>query len=474
MYCNFFGFTEKPFDVTPDPKFLYLSSGHRESLASLIYGIRERRGFMTVVGEVGTGKTTLLNAVLDQLDQKVRVAFIFNTCITFNEMLTLALRDLKLVGPEETVSKVEALSRLKGFAIHELSRAGNVVLIVDEAQNLEPSAMENVRLLSNLETRKHKLIQIVLCGQPELDVKLSQPELRQLSQRISMRRYITPLCEEETYEYIQHRLNVANYSGPALFDRGAQQLIWEYCGGVPRKINLLCDNALLIGYALRQKTIETTVIEEVIKDLSWSPFVSVKEPQATASVQASPQQEKTSYVSVKEPQAMGSVQASPQVQEKTSYSRFATAAISVVASCAMFLAFLLGFVASSGSWPSLEISRPIPLLLKMWAEVSGQEDPLRGSDNAVAKIENREPSPSEVGESPIREAPVVTVKKGDNLFWIITDAYGRYDMGLLGAVLQENPQILNPDQIMVDQVIKLPERKSPRGMVMGRTHEALE
>jgi nucleoid-associated protein YgaU len=154
-----------------------------------------------------------------------------------------------------------------------------VVLIVDEAQNLDEHSMESLRLLSNLETRKHKLIQIILSGQPELDTKLSQPELRQLAQRISMRRYIIPLSETETYDYIQHRLTIAHYNGSSIFDRKALRLIWEYSGGVPRKINILCDNAFLIGYGLRKKRIRASEVEEAIKDLSWSPFSQTIETQ---------------------------------------------------------------------------------------------------------------------------------------------------------------------------------------------------
>lgn len=449
MYCNFFGFSEKPFDVTPDPRFLYLTAGHREMLASVVYGIQERRGFITIVGEVGTGKTTLLNAVLDRLNRKVHVAFIFNTNVTFDEMLTMALLDLKLASGEETLSKVEALSRLKGFAVEKLSQGGNVVLLVDEAQNLEPSAMENVRLLSNLETRKHKLIQIVLSGQPELDVKLSQPELRQLSQRISMRRYITPLSEKETFEYIQHRLNVAAHTGPALFDHRAQQLIWEYSGGVPRKINVLCDNALLIGYALRQKTIDTSVIEEAIRDLSWSPFTSSRETQSGTPVQSD-----------------------PRLPEKSSHSRFVMAASLVLAAC---IIFFVGFFFGT-SWPNLQVSRLVPLFSKMRVEAPIQDNRpslgtvvepslgLRGSDNGPpgkenqARLPNPELSPSAMAESLTRKTRAVVVNRGESLSWIILGAYGRYDPATLRDVLRVNPEIDDPDRLMVGQVVNLPEK----------------
>ena len=288
MYCHFFGFAERPFDLTPDPKFLYLSPSHRETLATLTYGIRERRGFIAIVGEVGTGKSTLLKTILGQLDEKTHTAFIFNTSVTFDEMLAMALLDLGLAQPEDRLSKVEMIHRLNDFAIGQFAKGANVVLLVDEAQNLDRSAMENLRLLSNLETSKHKLIQVVLSGQPELDVKLSQPQLRQLAQRISLKRYITFLTRKETEEYIQHRLRTADYSGPELFNRQAKKLTWDYSGGVPRKINVLCDNALLTAYALRKKTIEADVIEETIKDLAWSPFLGSGENRATTPVQPVP------------------------------------------------------------------------------------------------------------------------------------------------------------------------------------------
>lgn len=280
MYCNFFHFSEKPFDVTPDPKYLYLNEGYREILASLVYGIRERRGFIVLVGEVGTGKTTLINAALDRLDQNTKAAHLFNTDVTFEQLLLMALVELGAAKPGEALTKPESLLRLNDFATQELAKGGNVLLIVDEAQNLDRGALESLRLLSNLETRKHKLIQILLAGQPELDANLDDPSLRQLAQRISLRRRIAPLSEKEVYEYIDDRLVLANYKGPSLFADGALRLICEYSGGVPRKINILCDNALLIAYGLGKKKIKTDVIEEVIKDQGWSPPPQTVSPQA--------------------------------------------------------------------------------------------------------------------------------------------------------------------------------------------------
>ena len=276
MYCNHYGFSEKPFDVTPDPKFLYSSPKHREILAALIYGITERRGFVAIIGEVGTGKTTLLNAALDRLEDNVKVAYIFNTDVTADQLLANILAELDLARAGESLDRSQALDRLNRFATQQLSAGGNVALIVDEAHNLDRQTMESLRLLSNLETHKRKLIQIVLSGQPELDSKLSDIRLRQLAERISMKRYIMPLNEEETYQYIQHRLAVAEYEGEQLLDEKAQRLVWNYSGGIPRRINILCDNVFLIGYGLDKKRIEAGMVEEAIRDLSWSPFTAAR------------------------------------------------------------------------------------------------------------------------------------------------------------------------------------------------------
>ena len=274
MYCNFFGLSEKPFDVTPDPKYLYLSLSHREILASLLYGIKQRQGFISIVGEVGTGKTTLLNALLDRLEPTIRTASVFNTDLTFKEILILALLDLGVIKSSKNITKSEAIYRLNQFAISQLAGGGNVAFIIDEAQNLNNRSLESLQLLSNLETRKTKLLQIVLCGQPEMDSKLAQPRLRQLSQRISLKRCAKPLDEKETYGYINHRLSIAEYKGPPLFEDQTLKLIWRHSGGIPRKINTLCDNALLIGFATEKRTIEVAIIKEVIRDLEWSPFAN--------------------------------------------------------------------------------------------------------------------------------------------------------------------------------------------------------
>ena len=269
MYCKHYGFTEKPFDITPKPKFLFLTRGHREALASLIYGIRERRGFIAMVGDVGTGKTTLLRAAMQRLDKNTKVAFIFNSDMHFDDVLLVILDELRLLKPREVLTKVQAVKRLTNYAIQLFKRGGNLVLVIDEAQNFSRKTLESLRMISNLETNKHKLIQIVIAGQTELDRKLENYDLRRLVQRINLKRYVKPLSDKDTYAYLDHRLKVAKYNGPALFNRKAKQMILAYSQGVPRKINIICDNALLNGYGAGKRKITGRDIEDVVKDLGY-------------------------------------------------------------------------------------------------------------------------------------------------------------------------------------------------------------
>ena len=229
MYLDFYGLKEKPFNATPDPKFLYLTPGHREALAQLTYGVQEHKGFIVLTGEVGTGKTTLIQALLQKLDSNTSVAFVFNSTLSFDDLLEYALQDYG-IGKAEA-SRVQRLVALNNYLIERRRAGQNTVLILDEAQNLEPHTLEQIRLLSNFETPTDKLLQILLVGQPELKDKLQSPQLRQLKQRIGLRCAIPPMTAAETRDYIRTRLRIANGRDLNLFDEAAVRCIAEYAGG---------------------------------------------------------------------------------------------------------------------------------------------------------------------------------------------------------------------------------------------------
>ena len=265
MYLDFFGLSEKPFNVTPDPRFLYLTPGHREALASMIYGIRERMGIVCLIGEVGTGKTTLLYKLIELLDEDIRAAYIFNSKVTFKELLKSTFSQFGL--PCERKSSFTLFEELGRFLSKQMLHGIIVALIIDEAQNLTPSVLEHIRLMSNMETPKQKLLQILLVGQPELGEKLRGRKLRQLRQRITSLRVINPLGEEDTRDYILHRLKVAGANSPNIFSSNAVGRMFQHSRGVPRLINTLCDNAMLIGCATDTRRIEEAIIDEAIADL---------------------------------------------------------------------------------------------------------------------------------------------------------------------------------------------------------------
>jgi len=265
MYEQFYGLKENPFNVTPNPEYIYLGQNHREALAQLLYGVRERKGFIVITGEVGTGKTTLIHYLLEKMNgSRTRTAFLFNPKLSVDDFIQYILKDLGVRVQGRT--KGECLHNLHGYLLQAYQRDERVVLIVDEAQGLKPELLEEIRLLSNLETSRSKLIQIVLLGQPELDRTLSQPGFRQLRQRINLRYRLSPLSEKETREYIGKRLKIAGAKEP-LFTEKAIKEIYLKSGGIPRLINILCDNALLNGYALDQRRVDKGSVREAAKDL---------------------------------------------------------------------------------------------------------------------------------------------------------------------------------------------------------------
>jgi general secretion pathway protein A len=266
MYQHFFNLERMPFNTTPDTRFFFDSAQHQEALSSLLYAVNERKGFTLLTGEIGAGKTTVCRAFLNRLDPNTKVAVITNTRLTERQLLQAICEEYGLWIPGN-VGKVTLFNELNSFLVDQYRQNVNVALIVDEAQNLRPEVLEEIRLISNLETECDKLIQIVLMGQPELRDIVELPELKQLKQRISMRYHLYPLSEREVQAYVFHRLKVAGADGTLKLSRGALKAVFDYSGGIPRVINIVCDNALLLGFVQETHRITEELVREVIRDL---------------------------------------------------------------------------------------------------------------------------------------------------------------------------------------------------------------
>jgi type II secretory pathway predicted ATPase ExeA len=268
LYQMHFGLSQAPFNITPDPSFLYRSASHREGLAQLSYGIRARKGFVVLTGEVGTGKTTLIHALLNDLNGSAHTALIFNTIIRPADLLRTVCEEFGLIDPKRSLQEIhDYLVSLNEFLLESYRKGENCALIIDESQNLSAEVLESIRLLSNFETSKDKLLQILLVGQPELGARLNSPELRQLKQRVMLRHHLRALSIQECCEYVSNRLKVAG-GDRSIFTPTALESVYSYSGGIPRVVNVLCDNALLTGYALGRKEIDAGIIREVAGDLN--------------------------------------------------------------------------------------------------------------------------------------------------------------------------------------------------------------
>ena len=265
MYQKFFGLRESPFNVNPDPRYLYLTRQIQESLAGLTYGIQNRKGFILLTGEVGTGKTTLLNRLLDWLHgQRVKTAFVFNSQLNTSQLFDFIMADFGI--PSDTRQKSQVLLKLNQWLLERYRAGETAVLIIDEAQNLSLQVLEEIRLLTNLETSTEKLLQIVLTGQPELEEKLKLPQLRQLRQRITLRCRTSALTLEETFGYIAERLRIAGANGEPIFSKEAIQTVHVYSRGIPRVVNLLCEHALINAYVDHLRPVPAHLVEEVARE----------------------------------------------------------------------------------------------------------------------------------------------------------------------------------------------------------------
>jgi general secretion pathway protein A len=269
VYLDYYNLREEPFSITPNPRFLFFSEQHQEAFNHLLFGIHQRKGFIELTGEVGAGKTTICRKLLEELGEKYKTALILNPCLSAHQLLKSIVLEFGL--KPRGIDRVAYLQVLNEFVLAQVNSGNNVVLIIDEAQDLSDELLEQVRLLSNLETDHQKLMQIVLMGQPELRDKLAQPKLRQLRQRITVRYHLQPLSEADTAAYVRHRLAQAGANGRPQFDESAIRQVYKYSAGIPRLINAVCDKALLAGFVQQTDFIDKAVVKLAIEDLDGVP-----------------------------------------------------------------------------------------------------------------------------------------------------------------------------------------------------------
>ncbi len=423
MYERFYWLQKAPFHITPDPEFLFLSPTHREALASIIYGVEARKGFIVIVGEVGLGKTTILRSYLEQVDKKrLRIIYIFNPNAPFPAILDTIEQAVGLEGrPDDEITA--RVHRLHEVLIEEYRRGRNVVLVVDEAQNMPVETLESLRLLSNLETSKDKLIQITLIGSPELDQLLDRHELRQLKQRTAVRSTLAPLNAKESLAYIHYRLEKAGVRPLRVFTRRALRRIVKHATGIPRTINILCDNALVAGFGYRKKPVTAAIVREVIADLAghrafrfWKWQVAVLAAVLIIG---------------------GLFLANPELPQPLARLQFPAVALSPSAAS-------VSRTRVPSSTPQLSTSYLGSADAARTGEATAApEQSTRAETNAPARAKN----------------PVVAirvVRPGDNLSRLAADVYGTSRPEIVGEVVRNNPGIKNPDLLPVGMRIRFP------------------
>lgn len=403
-YTNFYEFSENPFETTPNPRFFLLSENNREALASLTYGITERKGFIVISGVAGIGKTSLIQYLLNNLDKKVKGVIIDQTGIGIEKLLIEVFIRLGLSPRYE--NKASLVHQLNAYLIQQLSCDENLAIFIDEAQNLSKETMEELRLLSNLETSNSKLLQIILVGQPEIDDKLDSKELRQFKQRIVLRSTIGCLTEEESRRYIDYRLRLAGSSSSKVFTPEAVSLICRYSRGIPLSINIQCNKAFGIGYRLSRKRIDPSIVKKVNKSFS----------------------------------------------KKISYSALALV-------CLMVIIILLGrehiksISEKRASQASVQRSmgvEKIPILPPESNDLTSQ--------NSLNLALNDKPTvslPQPKAEKPIEK--FVKVKEGDTLSSLSKKYYNQVNITLIDRILMSNPEITNPNLIKTNQTIRIPD-----------------
>ena len=410
MVRDFYKLEELPFSNAPDPRYLYASSTHREALASLLYGIRSGCGFVAMIAKPGMGKTTLLFQALDQLRDKATTVFLFQTMCTPHEFLRAILVDLGVQQTEGTLFELQV--KFNDFLVEQARSGKPVILVIDEAQNLDDSVLEVVRMLSNFQISTGQFLQIILSGQPQLAEKLAVPSLVQLRQRIPIVARLKPFTEEDTALYIDHRLRMAGYqqSGP-LFTRSAIQIIASYSEGIPRNINNLCFNALSVGCALKRKVIDGDIIREVIADLDLKPL---QESLPLAPVAALKEQS----------------EAPVAVIDRNAPSRPMLSLAKVAVACAVLTTLLGGFWAVHRGTPALGIVRATSVV--------------------------QPPAFAMAQKNTLPASSTVLVRTGQTLFSICTERFGSCTPERLQQILRFNPSVTDPNIIQEGQMLSLP------------------
>lgn len=438
MYTAFYGLKKEPFHTTPDPNFLYLSPSHKEAMGAIIYGIERRKGFIAIFGEVGVGKTTIIRAYLEQTsDRKQKTVYILNPVVSFHELLLDIFRSLELVPSGNDTA--EMVNQLQEFLIQEYRSESTVVLVIDEAQNMPVKTLEQLRLLSNLETSTDKLIQMVLIGQPELHTVLEHPTLKSLQQRIALRATIQPLNPQESQSYIEHRVALASVTGAPVFTQGAMKTIIREAHGIPRKLNIICDNALITGYGKQRKPVSISEVREVLADMDtsrapylwkWAIGVAAAILLAIGTFLLSP---------LFLPEHTGVSFLNPVEGHNGNPARTSTTGPQDNTE-------LLGgaVVSQPASEPQQEVALPE-------RRVAPETFP---TDLSTEEFVESEPGKASRSN---RSSVTRSVKEGENLSKIAQEAYGSSQPQYVEWVRRHNPHIVNPDVILPGQKIVLPE-----------------
>jgi general secretion pathway protein A len=446
MFLEHYGLIEEPFGVTPDPRFLYLGSKHREALASLLYGTEANRGFLALIAKPGMGKTSLLFQYLEHLRTKARTAFVFQTDCDSREFVRHILIDL---GLDASGKDLPAMHEMLNQLLTAERRAGRrFILVIDEAQNLDENVLESVRLLSNFETPWMKLMHIVMAGQPQLAERLAKPSMAQLRQRISLVIRIEPFTPEEANAYIDHRLCVAGYQGQSLFTAGARLLISEYSEGIPRNINNICFNAMSLACAIKRKAIDRDIILEVLADLELGSL-----------------NRETAVISKSEEESKRSVSQTPRKVETESLFR---GRLPRLALASAFLFALIGWSvihANRGETQTTASPPALPVLAHPTLAATGSEAGVayeHGIQALSSPVGTRAATPAENATEAFHS---IIVTPGQTLYRISVENFGKYNHEIIREIQDVNPWLIDPNHVKPGQEIRIPLVKGVSGDV---------